>query len=243
MTPRPGRHPGSAPTIAAVGEIALVTLLTPGPVGWAVGVGHAVLGRHLLTAALRRSGASCGPADLVTLTRSVLTGVVTALVVEDLTGHTSTPLLVTVAAVALVLDAVDGLVARRSGTATPLGARFDMEVDAYLILVLSIHVAAALGPWVLAVGAMRYAFLAAGRVAPWLRGPLPPDRSRKVIAAAQGIVLVVAASGLPPSTANSALVGTALAALVVSFGRDVVRLRRAAAANAHNSGVTPSGSH
>ena len=37
-----------------------------------------------------------------------------------------------------VLDAVDGHVARRTGTATAFGARFDMEVDAFLIVVLSV---------------------------------------------------------------------------------------------------------
>ena len=39
------------------------------------------------------------------------------------------------------LDAVDGQVARRTGTVSALGARFDMEVDAFLILVLSVYVA------------------------------------------------------------------------------------------------------
>ncbi|GAA4940924.1 hypothetical protein GCM10023238_03240 [Streptomyces heliomycini] len=47
-------------------------------------------------------------------------------------------------AVALILDGVDGKVARRTGTSTPLGARFDMEVDAFLILVLSVYVSMAM---------------------------------------------------------------------------------------------------
>ena len=49
--------------------------------------------------------------------------------------------LVVLAAVALVLDGVDGQVARRTGTVSALGARFDMEVDAFLMLVLSVYVA------------------------------------------------------------------------------------------------------
>ena len=36
-----------------------------------------------------------------------------------------------------LLDLVDGWVARRTGTASPFGARFDLETDAALILVLS----------------------------------------------------------------------------------------------------------
>ena len=97
-------------------------------------------------------------------------------------------MLVTLAVVALALDAVDGWVARRTGTASPLGARFDGEVDAFLILVLSVYVARSAGAWVLAIGAARYAFLAAGWLLPWMREPLPPRYWRKVVAATQGIV-------------------------------------------------------
>ena len=44
--------------------------------------------------------------------------------------------------VALALDWVDGQVARRTGTCSAFGARFDMETDAFLILVLSAYAAA-----------------------------------------------------------------------------------------------------
>jgi phosphatidylglycerophosphate synthase len=128
--------------------------------------------------------------------------------------------------VALILDGVDGQVARRTGTATAVGARFDMEVDAFLILVLSVFVAESLGPWVLIIGGMRYAFVAASWVAPWLKGALPPSFARKTVAAAQGVLLVVAASGLLSTLASVAVVGIALASLVWSFGRDVIWLYR-----------------
>ena len=100
--------------------------------------------------------------------------------------------LVTLTVVALVLDAVDGWVARRTGTASAVGARFDMEVDAFLIFVLSVYVAQSVGAWVLAIGAARYAFVAAGWLLPWLREPPPPRYWCKVVAAIQGIVLTVA---------------------------------------------------
>ena len=130
-------------------------------------------------------------------------------------------LLVSLAAVALVLDAVDGWVARRTRTTATLGARFDGEVDAFLILVLSVYVARSAGAWVLAIGAARYAFLVAGWLLPWMRAPLPPRYWRKVVAATQGIVLTVAAADvLPPALTRAALVG-ALALLAESFGRDV----------------------
>ncbi len=188
----------------------------------------------LLVTAIRRYGRwPLGPADLVTLIRVGLIGVVTALVVAALVADGGAVwVLVSVAALALVLDWVDGLVARGTRTESDFGARFDMEADAFLILVLSVYVAGALGPWVLLIGAMRYLFGAAARVAPWLRGPLPPSLARKAVAAAQGIVLTVAASGLLPAPLAATAVAGALAALAWSFGRDVVGLWRARAPRA-----------
>ena len=121
----------------------------------------------------------------MTLTRATLVGGVTALVADSFGRPAPVPPLVALTAVALVLDAVDGWVARRTGTASALGARFDMEVDAFLILVLSVYVAQSVGAWVLAIGAARYAFVAAGWLLPWLRGPLPPRYWRKVVAASR----------------------------------------------------------
>ncbi len=95
-----------------------------------------------------------------------------------------------------MLDAVDGRVARRTGTASAFGARFDMEVDAFLILVLSVYVARVGRRVGAAIGAARYAFVAAGWLLPWLRGPLPPRllaQGRR--ARSQGVVLTVAAAG------------------------------------------------
>jgi phosphatidylglycerophosphate synthase len=128
--------------------------------------------------------------------------------------------------VALVLDAVDGVVARRTGTASSLGARFDMEVDAFLLLVLSAYVARTVGAWVLAIGVMRYLFVAAGWALPWLRGRLPSRYWRKVVAATQGIVLVIAASGVLPAWLATVALVVALGLLVESFGRDVAWLWR-----------------
>jgi phosphatidylglycerophosphate synthase len=201
-----------------------------GPVGWLAG-SCCLLGlAGLLTAAIRRARVEAlGPADLVTLARAVLVGGVAALVADRFSGGgPATASLVAVAAVALALDAVDGRVARRSGTASPLGARFDMEVDSFLVLVLSAYVATLLGPWVLAIGLMRYAFVAASRLLPWLRAPLPTRYSAKAVAALQGIALVVAAADVLRRPWAAALVGVALAFLVWSFGHDVAWLRRSA---------------
>ncbi|MFG2052891.1 CDP-alcohol phosphatidyltransferase family protein [Micromonospora sp. NPDC048930] len=195
--------------------------------GWLAGLAYGLVLCGLLRRGLRAVGADrLGPADRVTLARALLVGGVLALVVDAGAGPAPVAVLVPLTAVALALDAVDGRVARRTGTASPLGARFDMEVDAFLILVLSVHLAPPVGGWVLAIGGMRYAFVAAGWVLPWLRRPLPPRQWRKVVAAAQGVLLLIAASGLLAPVATTALVAGALALLVESFGHDVAWLWR-----------------
>ena len=180
-----------------------------------------------LAGALRRAGTdSLGPADKVTLTRSTLVGCVTALIAD--TVHEPAPvfLLSALTLVALLLDGLDGRVARHTGTVSPLGARFDMEVDAFLILVLSCYVAVQVGPWVLAIGFMRYVFVAAGRPLAWLRAPVPATRAGKLVAVIQGAVLLVACAGVLPLVVTTWAVAGALASLVWSFGRSVLWLYR-----------------
>lgn len=153
------------------------------------------------------------PADVVTGVRAALAVTVAVL------GPTGWVLWLVVAA--LALDWVDGQVARRTGTTSAFGARFDMETDAFLIAVLSCYAAATYGWWVLGIGAARYLLWLAERVLPWLRRPVPPRHWRKVVAAVQGIVLATAVSGLVPAALTEALLVVALALLAESFGRDV----------------------
>ena len=168
--------------------------------------------------------AQVGPADWVTLARATLTVGVAALTAASFEQPVPVTMVVSLAVIALALDAVDGWVARRTRT-TRSGARFDAEVDAFLILVLSVYVARSAGAWVLAIGVARYAFLAAGWALPWLREPLPPRYWRKVVAATQGIVLTIAAANVLPPTVTEAALVAALVILAESFGRDVWWLR------------------
>jgi hypothetical protein len=82
---------------------------------------------------------------------------------------------------------------------------------------------------VLAIGAARYALLAAGWLVPWLAAPLPPRYWGKVVAAVTGIVLTVAASGLVDRRAGMIAVAAALLLLAESFGRNVIWLYRTGA--------------
>jgi phosphatidylglycerophosphate synthase len=198
--------------------------------GWGVGIACAVVTNLGLARALPHFGADrLTRADRVTLARAAFVAVVAALVADSFVEPVSVPILVAVAVVALVLDAVDGWVARRWVTGS-LGAKLDGEVDAFLILVLSVYVARTTGAWVLAIGAARYAFAAGELVLPWMREQLPPRYWRKFVAAIQGIVLTVAAANVMPSVVTRVSLAGALVLLAESFGRDVrwLRIRRPA---------------
>jgi phosphatidylglycerophosphate synthase len=124
---------------------------------------------------------------------------------------------------AMILDGVDGRVARRTGSHTSFGARFDMELDAALIMALSVLVwrSGKVGAWALLIGLMRYAFVAAGWIWPVLRAELPPSMRRKAVCVIQGVVLLVGLGPIVPPTLAAAVVAVGLAALTWSFAVDV----------------------
>jgi phosphatidylglycerophosphate synthase len=191
------------------------------PAGWVAGLLCGIVVNGAVARVLRASGRSLGTADVVTLFRAVLACGAAALVVASWQQRPALAALVTLATTALVLDAVDGWVARRTRSVSEFGARLDGEVDAFLIAVLSVYVAGSAGWWVLALGAARYVFAAAGWALPWLRGRLPFRYWRKVVTATQGIVLTAVAADVTPPLVTYAALAVAAALLAESFGRDV----------------------
>ena len=173
-----------------------------------------------------------GPANQVTMVRAVLAAIVAGLI-----GEPSLPsagwIGAGAAVVATVLDGVDGWLARRTGMASAFGARFDMETDALLIQVLAILAwqYSKAGPWVLISGLLRYLFVAAGWVLPWMREPLFPSVRRKAICVVQtvGLILTILPPIVPP--ASEWLAAVSLAALVYSFLVDTLWLWRRAPAS------------
>ena len=214
------------PVAGFVGALLLLAVLARtvglGGAGWLVGLASGLTLNVALARALWRDpSARLGPAGWVTLLRATLAVGVAALTAASFERDVAVATLVTLASVALALDFVDGWLARRTGTESALGAKLDGEVDAFLILVLSVEVAPSAGAWVLVIGLARYAFFAAGWVLPWMRAPLPRRDWRKTVTASQGVALVIAAAGVVPSGVSRILLVVALAMLVESFGRDV----------------------
>jgi phosphatidylglycerophosphate synthase len=168
-----------------------------------------------------------GAANRVTLARLALITLLAALIAEPIDEAVAWGCIV-VATSAALLDALDGPLARRGGLASEFGARFDMETDALLVLVLSllvVHFGKA-GAWIVAAGLMRYAFVLAARPWPWLARALPPSGRRKTVCVVQITSLIVCLGPIIALPWSRALAAVSLALLAASFAIDIAWLLR-----------------
>ncbi len=231
---RPWRALAAATTAAVLGVLvgSWVELIDPTAaavalLGFLVGAGP-VAHRWPRAAGASRSS-SFGVANCVTLVRVVGTSWAAALASQALLGEltgSGQVLLAAIGTVCLILDGVDGRLARSRGEVSDFGARFDVETDAALLLLLAVAVGAltAVGWWVLAVAGMRYLYVAASWVVPALRIPLAYSYARKVVAVVQAVALLLSLVldlvGAP-SWLLTTIVAAGLGWLCWSFGRDV----------------------
>lgn len=168
-----------------------------------------------------------GAANRITTLRAGL-----AALVLGLTAESTRPIMAAIAAAAglaaTLLDGADGWLARRTRMASQFGARFDMEVDTLLILGLAIlvweHDKA--GPWIAVSGVLRYVFVAAGAIWPWLKHPLPPSRRRQAVCVVQIVGLLIAVSPATTTRVSAPIAAVALASLCSSFLVDTFWLWR-----------------
>ena len=172
-----------------------------------------------------------GAANAVTLSRAVINCLLIGLLVEHQTlfshwGDWADWLFLAAALLSLALDGVDGKLARRQGLSSRFGARFDMEIDALLLMLLAVAAIALgkVGPWVILIGATYYLFMAARALMPWLRADLPESLRRKAVCVLQGGVLIALVTPFVDGIAASALAVIALMALVWSFTLDIAWL-------------------
>lgn len=177
--------------------------------------------------------AQFGAANVITLGRLIIASLLAGLVAEIIFGEISiTPFVAwcffVFAVIGLVFDGFDGAIARREGLVSKFGSRFDMEVDALQIMLLSIIAVALLkaGVWVLLSGLLRYIFIVASLLWPALAGDLPPSWRRKAIAVIQGGVLAALLAPIinPPISILAA--GIAVFLLIYSFAADIIWLVR-----------------
>ena len=225
---------GSMLAVAGIGSVLIAAALAglPSTAGKATALSaYAVIGTVVLAALLAyRLRGPFGAANSITLGRAAMIALLGGIAADPPPADSSIWWAAAgIAFVAWLLDGVDGHVARRRGRCTAFGARFDMEVDAVFALVLTILLwrAGLAGPWVLALGLLRYAFVLAGLIYAPLRRSLPPSQRRRLICALQGGALCLALVPIWPADVPVALCAAALAATVYSFTLDTVFLLRA----------------
>lgn len=198
---------------------------------WAVGFAVVAGLSYFALVVILRAGR--GLADVVTIARF---GMLTMLVVETRTAFDV--VWWGVAVIAVLLDLVDGAIARRRG-GSPEGAVLDMETDQFTVLVLaSLVVQHGGGVHVLVLPALRYAFvLAMWAVGAPAHDPKPvngDNRRGKRICAAVMVALLVALWPGGNTTLRDVTTLIAVLLLAWSFTADarflVARMRRRAVA-------------
>jgi phosphatidylglycerophosphate synthase len=210
--------------VVAVSAWLLQRALALGDAYPATAIGFALLGALAVTAYLpgRHPHPRFGAANAVTLARGVGTALLGALVVAPTSNGVSV-LATAAGTLVAVLDGLDGRLARGRGVTSEFGARFDMETDALLVLALAVLAWRwdRAGAWVLLSGLLRYLFVVAGVLVPWLRRPLPPLRRRQTVCVVQIVVLLAVVSPLLSPAASAPLALGGLLVLAASFAMDV----------------------
>lgn len=165
-----------------------------------------------------------GLANSVTLLRGALVSwlagfVLLPEVVRDTTLAWS---LVTAAFVVLLLDGLDGWLARKTGQASAFGAKFDMEVDSLFAIVLALLAwqSGKVGWWVVLLGLPRPLFIVAAWFEPRLKAPLPESLVRKTICVIQIAALIILLAPVMTALSSKWLAAAALVLLAGSFWRD-----------------------
>jgi phosphatidylglycerophosphate synthase len=210
-------------------------------VGWIIGswIGDpaypfkaAAFFAFLIIAVLNVAGADhpyprFGPANVVTTIRAMLAAYGAGLIGYPASSAVLWGVIGLTTAM-VVLDGLDGRLARATGMTSAYGARFDMEIDAAFILVLSILVwqNGKAGAWVLMCGLMRYAFVAIGRLLPWMAVPLRPTLRGRIVAVCQLVGLGLALAPVVAVPASALVAALTLAALAWSFAIDIAWLAR-----------------
>ncbi|RIY02016.1 CDP-alcohol phosphatidyltransferase family protein [Aureimonas flava] len=230
--------PGACATLAATAlglTVAASLLVSQGHAGWpvlplALALFAPVVGFVLWTLG-EHPHVRFGPANVVTAVRGGMAAALGACawdygrLAEYDAGFEW--MLAGAALLALALDGLDGWLARRTGLASRFGARFDMEVDAFLILILCALAFAdgKAGAHVFLIGLMRYAFVVWGALDPRLARPLAPSLRRKTVCVLQIALLCFAL--LPPvdPPLSEGVVLAALVLLAWSFAVDIRALR------------------
>ncbi len=220
--------------------------------GWPAALGltlYGIVAAQVLVGAQRQRLRRFGAANAVTLLRAATVAFLAAIAaLAEAPSPTLRAIVVALGLAGLLLDGVDGWLARRSFLASRFGARFDMEVDALSVLVFTLLLlrAGQAGAWVLAIGLARYIFVGVGWLWPPLRRELSQSLRRKTICVVVVGVLLVALAPFVDAATAGAICAAALVLLMYSFTVDCIWLlipSRDAPRQAGQTQVFESGPH
>lgn len=148
---------------------------------------------------------AAGPANWLTLCRVVLTASLAWSI-----PRLDRPFVVALIITCFVMDGVDGWLARKTGTASALGAEYDMESDAFLVtsLCLLLHTGGLVGIFGLIAGWWRYAYAMIIVFLP-SAGEAPRSQIARYIYATL-VVSLVTAFAFPSIAVPTIIIGTVL---------------------------------
>lgn len=159
------------------------------------------------------------PANLISLAR--LLGVLALL---GLSPYSELLQLGLLALVIVLADGLDGYIARRMHTTSPFGAYLDSETDAFFVLAICMLLVlkGLAGPWLLAVGFLRYGVVLLGW---WFRpSGMPEKRYAAARWVAGGLMLSLAVAFLLPRTVYLPLLILASIGVAGTFSYDLIYL-------------------
>jgi phosphatidylglycerophosphate synthase len=156
-----------------------------------------------------------------------LTGVRLALLSLVAASMPEAPAAWTLAALAanVVLDALDGFVARKLGDSTAFGAVFDREVDAFFVLVAYLHfrLDGWIGAAVLFAGLLPYAYRLFAAVGPV---PVAAGHKERAAAAMAGLNFLLLLAAMAAPDYSSRILIASVAVVCASFAGSFMGLYR-----------------
>ena len=137
-------------------------------------------------------------------------------------------IIIILSTVSLIMDGLDGFIARKYNLVSRFGEIIDQESDNFLMLVISIslYLNKDVGLYVFLIPLYRYTFLASMKKYDWLKRTLPSSQFRK-IACVLTIVLMIMSQDVYFNYENTVfLVFLSLFIITFSFSKDIIWLYR-----------------
>ena len=137
-------------------------------------------------------------------------------------------LFIILAIISLLLDGLDGFIARKYNQVTKYGEVIDQEADNFLIFVMSIslYLNKEIGLYVFLIPAFRYIFIFFMTRYSWLNNTLPDSQLRKVVCVSIILIMIISQDSYFTNDVVIFLVLLSLFIITFSFSRDIIWLYR-----------------